>query len=149
MKKSLLPLLTLLAAQSAFACKLAATAYDLDAFLKDKRASQVVFLATVTATRALPDSDNGHWQEITFQPSRWWRGKPQQRVLALGLTTIKKTHTCSGQFDFSAKKGEQWFIVGNMEGDRLHPSHLMSELLRNGKVPRATMAILDANPPDK
>lgn len=148
MKKILTALLCwlpLLAPLPASACKLAEEAYDLNALLKSKDENTVVFRATVTAVTALPATPEFTSQEIRFDTSQWWRGKPEKEVRALASRRLRATHDCSMIHNFSVRKGEEWLIVGSLEEGKVRPSALMSVLLKDGKLAPDVEEILQQN----
>jgi len=128
---------------AAFACKLSAEVTDLTAFLEAKKESQVVFLGKVKSIQALPRTSNETVTDITFEASKWWRGTPQDFVLALGAAGTMAGTDCAGIFDFSAQEGEQWLVVGTWWNGKIHPSGLLSVRLQNGNLPAEIKGQLD------
>ncbi|NHZ99428.1 hypothetical protein [Massilia sp. CCM 8734] len=138
-----LPLIS--AAIPAHACKLAAEAYDLTAFLAKKDTRQVVFLGKASSVESLPTAPGllVH-QKITFETTRWWRGAPSKMVSASGIVEKPMGSTCDGEFDFSVTAGAEWLIVGYVEDGKVHPMPKLSERLTNGEIPRKVLHLLGA-----
>ncbi|MBV8634163.1 MAG: hypothetical protein JO002_06710 [Burkholderiaceae bacterium] len=143
MRKLFLTALLTTLPYAAFACKLSAEATDLTAFLMAKNESQVVFLGKVKSVQALPRTSNETNQDITFEASKWWRGTPQNLVLALGAEDTMAGTDCAGIFDFSAQEGEQWLVVGTWWNGKINPSGLLSMRLQNGNLPAEIKGQLD------
>lgn len=128
----------------AFACKLGAEATDLGSFLEAKNDSQVVFLGKVTLVQELPRTASETNRNITIQTSKWWRGAPQGVVQVFGAEGTMAGTDCAGLFDFSARVGEQWLVVGTWWNGQIHPSGLLSvRLEKSGKLPAEIKAQLD------
>jgi hypothetical protein len=141
-----LALICLGAALPAHACKLASEAYDLNAFLDARKSGQVVFIGTVTSVESLPPSEYLLVdQRFAFETTRWWRGTPRQTISGRGYISKPTGSSCDGHFDFSAKGGQLWLIVGNVVGGEVRPSTLLSQQLTDGEVPQEVLRILDAH----
>jgi len=128
----------------AFACKLGAEATDLEAFLGAKNDSQVIFLGKVTLVQELPRTASEINRDITIETSKWWRGAPQGVVRVFGAEGTMAETDCAGLFDFFARVGEQWLVVGTWWNGQIHPSGLLSvRLKKNGKLPAKIKAQLN------
>lgn len=126
------------------ACKLAAEAYDLEAFLAQKKPGQVVFLGTVTSAESLPASEYLLVdQKIEFEATRWWRGTPWKIISGRGRIAKPTGSSCDGAFDFSVEVGQQLLIVGNLDDGKVYPSPMLSHRLSNGEIPKEVLRILD------
>jgi len=120
---------------NAQACKLAREAYDLDAFLASKKPNQVVFRGRVKAVESITTADGELKHQIDFEVNRWWRGSVRMKVAALGFSGTMKGTSCEGSFDFAARVGEEWLVVGVEENNFVRPSGLLSKVVVNGAIP--------------
>ena len=127
----------------AMACKVGPVAYDLAAFLKEKKATTVVVLARVESSKEVALTEFGRRQDLILSVSRRWLG-PQSRTLsAEGYVVIQERSDCDASFSFSAKVGEQWLIVGETDSHGVvRPSKLLSRRLQNGKLSNEDAVLL-------
>lgn len=83
-------------------------------------------------------------QEIEFETTRWWRGKPRATVVGIGTIEKPSGSSCDGILNFWAKPGQEWLIVGYLKDGQIHPLPLMSQGIENGEVPPEVLRILGA-----
>ena len=130
----------------AFCCKLAASAYDLAAYLAERSENQVVFVARVASIEVF-DAGPGirAAQRITFNTSKWWRGRAKPTVIAEGFIEEPRGTSCDGIFDFSVGLDEDWLIVGYAGDGALRPWRLLSKKLVMGNVPPDLLRLLESS----
>lgn len=145
MRKVLPVALLMFVSSFASACKLSPEATDLGAFLSAKKDGQVVFLGKVQSIQDLPSNSSEVKRDITFEASKWWRGSPQSVVPAFGAVGTMAGSDCEGIFDFSAREGEQWLVVGTWWKGKVHPSGLLSVRLQNENLPFEINQLLNQN----
>ena len=111
----------------------------------------MVFVGTVTAIKEkrvpagqLPKGVAVHdtIQDIQMKTSRWFAGSELPEVMVSGEITGGMDKPCAGIFDFSAAKGEQWLIFGQLADGKITPNKFRSEKLVDGKIPDDTLAAL-------
>lgn len=131
---------------SATACSLSPSAYDLEAFLKQRDPSQVVLLAKVVAVEDLaPRPRMVSEQNVQFEVLHLWRGKIQSPVVvSVGVAEPSGT-SCDGIGNLRMELSQTWLLVGNYERGVLRPSALKSKHLVDGKLPAETQEILRSN----
>ncbi|MFZ6819999.1 hypothetical protein [Undibacterium sp. Ji22W] len=138
-----LVLILALLAKEAIACKLAPKGYDLKVFLASREPGQVVFLGKVISIDPIPSSSSSiSTQKISFQVSRWWRGQARDVVIAIGVQGSAKGTSCEGVFDFSAKIGQEFLVVGYEENGEIRPSKQLSKELEGDKLTKDILALL-------
>ena len=130
----------------ATACSLAPSAYDLEASLKQRDPTQVVFLGKVVAVENLtPQPRMVSEQKVQFEVLRSWRGKTQPPVVAsIGVSEPSGT-SCDGVGNLRMELRQTWLLVGNYERGVLRPSSLKSKLLVDGVLPIETLKILQSS----
>ena len=128
------------------ACSLAPSAYDLEASLKQRDPTQVVFLGKVVAVENLtPQPRMVSEQKVQFEVLRLWRGRTQPPVVAsIGVSEPSGT-SCDGIGNLRMELRQTWLLVGNYESGVLRPSSLKSKLLVDGVLPIETLRILQSS----
>lgn len=96
-----------LACTRAGACKLAAEAYVLEAFLASDTPGKVVFTARVRSVATKHLNTGMSLQEIKLETGQWFRGQPRKHVHARGAMGTMPGTSCEGQFDFRVSEGEE------------------------------------------
>lgn len=138
-----LVLILALFAKESIACKLAPKGYDLKVFLASREPGQVVFLGRVISIDPILSSSSAiSTQRISFQVSRWWRGKARDVVVAIGVQGSAKGTSCEGVFDFSAKIGQEFLVVGYEENGEIRPSKQLSKELEGDKLHKDILELL-------
>lgn len=138
-----LVLVLVLFARESIACKLVPKAYDLKVFLASREPGQVVFLGKVVSIDPIPSSSSSNsTQKISFQVSKWWRGQARDVVVAIGVQGSAKGTSCEGVFDFSAKIGQEFLVVGYEENGEIRPSKQLSKELEGDKLHKDILALL-------
>lgn len=125
------------------ACKLRAEAYVLKAFLAERTPEQIVFLGKVVAVEPIPTSTEGVASQIIhFKVSRWWRGEKRDQIIAIGVQGSAKGSSCEGVFDFEARIGQEFLIVGYEISGEIRPSKRLSIEVQEWKLPEDVRILL-------
>jgi hypothetical protein len=136
-------LILVLYAKESIACKLEPKGYDLKVFLASREPGQVVFLGKVVSIDSIPSSSSTILtQKISFQVSKWWRGHARDVVIVVGVQGSAKGTSCEGVFDFSAKIGQEFLVIGYEEQGEIRPSKQLSKELESEKLHKDILALL-------
>ena len=128
---AVLLMLAMLHGPEAVACKVAATVYDLQAYLAAPVHDSVVFTGHVTAVEM---NDQGKEQRIAVETDNWWMGAPVKNVVVFGSVGTMRGTDCEGTFDFQTRAGANVLIVAHPDHGKLHAWPLSREL-DDGKLP--------------
>lgn len=130
----------------AAACSLAPSAYDLEAFLKQRDSLQVVILARVVAVENLsPRPQMLSEQKVEFEVLRSWRGGNQSTIVTTIEVGEPSDISCSGIGNFHVELRQTWLLVGSYDNTGFHPSALKSKLLPDGVLPAETSKLLESS----
>lgn len=104
-------------------------------YVQHRIPNRVIFVGTVLSVGEKKIGKNGtSIQNIEFRATRWFGGKAQATVSVRGVIWSNQG-SCEGVFDFSAKKGEEWLIFGQLHEGRVNPDTFLSKKLVNGTIP--------------
>lgn len=121
-------------ANHSFACR--PQVRDVSDYVQHRIPDSVIFLGTVLSVgEKKAGKDGTSTQNIEFRTTRWFGGKAQEIVSVQGLTGSYRGTDCEGVSDFSAKKGEEWLIFGQLYDEKVKPDRFRSQKLVNGTMP--------------
>ena len=108
-------------------------------YVQHRIPNHVIFLGTVLSVEEEQVGEGVTTQNIEFRATRWFGGEAQETVSVRGVIGSYRGTDCEGVVDFSAKKGEEWLMFGQLYEGKVNPDRFVSRKVVNGTIPASLL----------